>query len=146
MPDRTESAQMNENLAKGRYREVYERQLAFIAAKDVEGLIRTNYAEDAELLSFDYDIRGTDALIQYFTGYIDGLGYIKLLSTDKYTEGSDSVFFEATVETAGGIAQVIDVFVMRDGKIWRQFPGLRSFTPNPPAAPRRWIPARISAG
>ena len=22
--------------------------------------------------------------------------------------------------------------VMRDGKIWRQFPGLRSFTPNPP--------------
>ena len=33
----------------------------------------------------------------------------------------------------GVIAQVIDVFVMRDGKIWRQFPGLRSFTPNPPA-------------
>jgi hypothetical protein len=23
---------------------------------------------------------------------------------------------------------------MRDGKIWRQFPGLRSFTPNPPAS------------
>ena len=133
MPDQTEIAQMNENLAKGKYREFYERQLAFIAAKDVEGLIRTNYTADAELLNFDYDIKGTDALIEYFKGYIDGLGYIKLLSTDKYTEGSDSIFFEATVETAGGIAQVIDVFVMRDGKIWRQFPGLRSFTPNPPA-------------
>ena len=36
---------MNENLAKGKYREFYERQLAFIAAKDVEGLIRTNYTD-----------------------------------------------------------------------------------------------------
>jgi len=44
---------MNENLAKGKYREFYERQLAFIAAKDVEGLIHTNYTEDAELLNFD---------------------------------------------------------------------------------------------
>jgi hypothetical protein len=132
LPDETEIAPMIENLAKGAYREFYERQLAFIAAKDVEGLIHTNYTEDAELLTFDHDIKGTAALIEYFKGYIDGLGYIKLLSTDKYTEGSDSVFVEATVETAGGIAQVIDVFVMCDGKIWRQFPGLRSFTPTTP--------------
>ena len=38
---------MNENLAKGRYREFYERQLAFIAAKDVEGLIRLMGGDEA---------------------------------------------------------------------------------------------------
>ncbi len=76
------------------------------------------------MLNFDYYIKGAPALIEYFKVYIGNLGYIKLLSTDKYAEGDDSVFFESTVETAGGIAQVYDVFVMRDGKIWRHFAGI----------------------
>ena len=122
---------MGQNLETGKYRDFYLRQLDFLDKKDVEGLIHNQYTEDATLLNFDYYIKGTDALIEYFKGYIAGLGYIKLLSTDKYTEGDDSLYFEATVETAGGIAQVYDVFVMRDGKIWRHFSGLRSFTPNP---------------
>ncbi len=105
----------------------------FLAKKDIEELIHNQYTEDGELLSFDNYIKGAPALIEYFKGYVANLGYIKLLSTDKYTEGDSSLFFEATVETAGGIAQVYDVFVMRDGKIWRHFTGLRGFTPNPPA-------------
>jgi len=123
---------MSQNLETGKYRDFYFRQLDFLGKKDIEGLIHNQYAEYATLLNFDHYIKGTDALIEYFKGYIAGLGYIKLLSTDKYTEGDDSLYFEATVETAGGIAQVYDVFVMRDGKIWRHFSGLRSFTPNQP--------------
>jgi GH15 family glucan-1,4-alpha-glucosidase len=120
---------VNENLEKGKYRDFYYRQLDFIAKKDVEGLIHTQYTEDAELLNFDYHIVGTAALIEYFKNYIASLGYIKLLSTDKYAETDDSLFFESTVEVAGGVAEVYDVFVMRNGKIWRHFAGLRSFTP-----------------
>jgi hypothetical protein len=120
---------MNENLEKGKYRDFYYRQLDFLAKKDIEGLIHNQYTEDAELLNFDSYIKGAPALFDYFKGYIANLGYIKLLSTDKYTEGDDSMFFESTVEVAGGVAQVYDVFVMRDGKIWRHFAGLRSFTP-----------------
>jgi hypothetical protein len=121
---------MSQDLETGKYRDFYYRQLDFIAKKDVEGLIHNQYTEDASLLNFDYYIKGTAALIEYFKSYIDSLGYIKLLSTDKYSEGDDSILFESTVETAGGVAQVYDVFVMRDGKIWRHFAGLRSFTPN----------------
>jgi hypothetical protein len=124
---------MSQNLEKGKFRDFYYRQLGFLAKKDVEGLIRNQYTEDGELLSFDNYIKGAPALIEYFKGYIANLGYIKLLSTDKYIESDDSLFFEATVETAGGIAEIYDVFVLRDGKIWRHFAGLRSFTPNPPA-------------
>ncbi len=120
---------MSQNLEKGKYRDFYYRQLDFLGKKDIEGLIHNQYTDDAELLSFDNDIKGAPALIEYFKGYIANLGYIKLISTDKYTEGQDSLFFEATVETAGGIAQVYDIFVMRDGKIWRHFTGLRGFTP-----------------
>jgi hypothetical protein len=114
-----------------KYKAFYDRQLAFIAANDVEGLIHNQYTDDAELLNFNVYIKGAPALIEYFKGYIASLGYIKLLSTDKYTEGDESMFFESTVETAGGVAKVYDVFVMRDGKIWRHYPGLLGFTPNP---------------
>ena len=112
-----------------KFRAFYDKQLDLIAKKDVERLIKEQYNEDAELLNFDYYIKGAPALVEYFKGYLNTLGYIKLLSTDKYTEGDDSAFFEATVETAGGTARVYDVLVMKNGKIWRHFAGLISFTP-----------------
>jgi hypothetical protein len=119
---------------KFKYQEFYDRQIEFLVNKDVEGLIINNYTEDAELLNFQYYIKGRAALIEYFKGYIAGLGYIKLISTDKYTEGDSSLMFEATVETAGGIARVYDAFDMRDGKIAKHFTGLLSFTPNAPTS------------
>lgn len=121
---------MTQQQAKNwKFRDFYNRQLEFIARQDIPGLIANQYNEDAELLNFDYYIKGAPALLEYWKGYLGGLGYIKLLSTDKYTEGDDAVFFEATVETAGGTARVYDIWVMRNGKISRHFPGLLSFTP-----------------
>ncbi len=112
-----------------KYKAFYERQLEFLGNKDIEGLIINNYTEDAELLSFTNYIVGRAALIEYFKGYVAQLGYIKLISTEKYTETNDSMFFEATMEVAGGVAAVYDVFVMENGKIRRHFTGLRGFTP-----------------
>jgi len=120
---------MSQEQANWKYRDFYNRQLEFIAKNDVEGLIHNQYTDDAELLNFNYYIKGAPALIEYFKGYIASLGYIKLISTDKYTEGDNSLMFEATVETAGGIARVYDAFVMRDGKISQHFTGLLGFTP-----------------
>ncbi|HVU12201.1 MAG TPA: nuclear transport factor 2 family protein [Phototrophicaceae bacterium] len=119
---------MSQNLEQGKYRDLYYRQLGFLAENDPEGLIHTQYTEDAELLNFDHYVRGAPALIEYFKHYIHSLGYIKLISTDKYIEGDEQLMFEATVETAAGIARVYDVFVLRGDKIWRHFAGLLSFT------------------
>lgn len=117
-------------LENANYKDFYNRQIEFLANKDVEGLIANQYNEDAYLLSFSNHISGAPALVEYFKGYLDHLGYIKLISTDQYTETDDAIFFEATVETAGGIANVYDVFVMRDGKISKHFTGLSKFTPH----------------
>ncbi|MBK9749475.1 MAG: nuclear transport factor 2 family protein [Chloroflexi bacterium] len=116
--------------APAKFKAFYERQIEFLANNDAVGLIANQYTEDAELLSFTNHIVGAPALVEYFKGYIANLGYIKLISTDKYTEGNSSIFFEATVETAGGIARVYDVFVLRDGKIAHHFTGLLGFTPH----------------
>jgi len=119
--------------AQSKFRAFYDRQVGFLANKDAEGLIANQYNDDAELVSFTNHIVGAPALVEYFKGYIAHLGYIKLLSTDQYTETDDAIFFEATVETAGGIAQVYDVFVMANGKISHHFTGLKGFTPHPQA-------------
>lgn len=112
-----------------KHRAFYDRQVEFLANNDPAGLIANQYNDDAELISFTNHIIGAPALVEYFTGYIAQLGYIKLISTDKYTETDNSIFFEATVEVAGGIARVYDVFVLRSGKIAQHFTGLLSFTP-----------------
>lgn len=124
---------MSQVQAPFKFKAFYDRQLEFLAAKDFDGLVENQYTEDGSLLNYDTYVKGRDAVREHFREYVAGLGYIKLISTDKYVEGDDSLMFEATVETAHGIARVYDVFVLRDGKISHHFAGLLGFTPNAPA-------------
>ena len=78
---------------------LYERQIQFLVDKDVDGLIETNYAPDAELITFQTVIKGRDALRTYFRGYIEMLGDIVVESTDKFAETDDAILFEATVRS-----------------------------------------------
>jgi SnoaL-like protein len=105
-------------------RELYERQIRFLVAKDIDGLVDTNYAPDAELISFQTVVRGREALRQYFRGYVEMLGDLVVESTDKFTETPDAVFFEATVRSALGRVRVYDAFVLRDGQITHHFTGV----------------------
>lgn len=107
----------------------YERQVTYLEKGDVEALVSNQYNPDAQLIGFDFTVVGHDALRDHFRDYLDHLGGLKLLSTDKFTETEDSIFFEATVRVGGGEAQVYDVFVLENGKISRHFTGLLGFTP-----------------
>jgi hypothetical protein len=105
-------------------RELYERQVRFLLAKDVEGLIDTNYQADAELVSFQTVVKGSEALKEYFRGYVARLGDLVVESTDKFAETGDAVFFGATVRSALGRARVFDAFALRDGMIAIHFTGV----------------------
>lgn len=111
-------------------RSFYDRQVALLEAGDVETLVSEQYAEDAVLVSFDVTRRGRDELRSHFKDYLEHLGGLKVLSTDKYTETDDAIFFEATARTAHGVARVYDVFVLRNGQATHHFTGLLSFTPS----------------
>ena len=115
---------MSNDLTAGK--QFYQRQLDFLYAKDAEGLIDNNYTEDAVLISFDHTIRGRQALKEYFRGYLEMLGDLKVTSTDKFTETPESIFFEATVQTGKfGVVHVFDAMVLRDGKISHHFTGVK---------------------
>lgn len=106
-------------------RQYYEEQIRFLEERDVEGLM-SQYHDDAVLIGFDFQVHGKEALRQHMRQYIQRLGYLKLLSTDKFTETADSIFFEATIETALAVARVYDVFLLRDGRATHQFTGVLS--------------------
>lgn len=110
-------------------RTFYDNHIRLLEANDVDGLIEKQYTDDAMLIGFDLEVAGRDALLAYFKEYMAGLGYLQVLSTDKFTESEDSILFEATIATAKGIARVYDVFYLRGGKAYRQWTGLLSFTP-----------------
>ena len=102
----------------------YQQQLAYIRAKDVDGLIDNHYDDDAVLISFDHIVKGRADLARYFRAYVDALGDLAVESTDKFTATDDSILFEATMRSNLGRARVYDAFVLRAGKISRHFSGV----------------------
>ena len=105
-------------------RQFYEAQIRYLVAGDVEDLIDNQYTEDATLVSFDDQIHGNTALKEHFKGYLEMLGTLEVVSTDKFVETDDSIFFEATVNTNFGQAKVFDAWVLRGGKISHHFTGV----------------------
>ncbi len=103
----------------------YERQVAYLIAGDVDGLVDNNYHEDATFVAFDFTVRGREALKYQFGMYLRWIGLKEVVSTDKFTATDDSIFFEATVVTNRGIGRIFDVFMMRDGKISHHFTGVK---------------------
>jgi len=112
---------MAQESAKRRF---YEAQIRYLQAGDIDGLIDNQYTDDAALISFDNQITGNAALKEYFRGYLQMLGTLDILSTDKFVETDDSLFFQATVKTSLGEAKVYDAWVLRDGKISHHFTGV----------------------
>ena len=106
----------------GKLRAIYDRQLAYYAAKDIEGLLQNNYSEDAVLTMFDYQVKGREALRKHFNGFFAMAGNVTFKSTDRFIETEHTVLIEASAETEKlGSMVFIDAFVIRDGKIDYQF-------------------------
>ena len=110
-------------------RRFYDHQISVLEAKDIAGIV-DQYQPDAVVVGFDFQVRGSAAIARHFAAYLDEIGSLKLVSTDRWAETEDSIFFEATVQTAHGTAQVYDVFLLREGKATHQYTGLLSFTPH----------------
>lgn len=106
----------------------YQQQVAALEAQDIDALV-AQYHEDAVMIGFDFTVRGQEAIRQHLTGYLARLGGLKLVSTDRFAETGDSIFFEATIHTPMAEAKVYDVFLLRDGRATHQWTGVISVSP-----------------
>jgi hypothetical protein len=103
----------------------YQRQIAALEAGDMNALL-AQYHPDATMVGYDFVVKGHGAIEEHFERYLERLGRLKLKSTDKFTETEDAIFFEATITSDLGEAQVYDVFMLRDGKATHHFSGVIS--------------------
>ncbi len=105
--------------------EFYEKQLNYIFANDVEGLIDNQYNDDAMLIGFDFVVKGKAALKAHFRNYLQTLGHLEVKSTDKFQETEQIIFLEAHVVSDLGPAVVYDAWVLENGKISFHFTGVK---------------------
>jgi ketosteroid isomerase-like protein len=104
----------------------YLRHVDFFLNKDVDGLLASDYTDDAVVMSYDFRVQGKDALHQVFTQYLQMIGDFTLVSTEQFNATKDEMILEATLQTQNaGVRKVWDVFNMRDGKITHHFTGLK---------------------
>lgn len=104
----------------------YLHHVKFFQDKDIDGLLASDYTDDAMLMSYDFQVRGHDGLKYAFTQYLDMVGDFTF-TTQVFHATPTEVILEAILETEkAGTRKVWDVFTLEEGKISRHFTGLKA--------------------
>ena len=97
----------------------YEAHRRHLADRDADG-IADLYAQDAVLLSFEFDAReGRDAIRDQFQRFFDFHGTITSVETEREVTHGDELFVEFTMQSERGTFQLINAFVL-DGDVARR--------------------------
>lgn len=111
-------------------RQFFDQHMEYIGAKDMAGMIRDQYTEDATLYNaFPFldtpppnVITGRENLIEVFEKYLEYQGGIEDVYLYNFLETEDVISFQATFTSPKtGKWAVGDTWLMRDGKIARHF-------------------------
>lgn len=106
----------------------YDKHLDLLARADANELVEHDYHDDAEMLLLVADepiyLKGKDALKKQLGDYITYI-YRGFVSTEKLALTDDSIFLEATINTANGPSRVYDALYLKDGKIFRHYSGIK---------------------
>lgn len=107
----------------------YDEQLSLLADGNPEALVNAHYADDVVMVVNTGEepiiANGKDEVLNLFTYYLANV-YRGYVSTEKYTETSDSIFFEATIDTDDGPLKIYDVLVLENDKIVRHYSGAKA--------------------
>ena len=102
---------------------LYESRVKLLIAGEADRLVDEHYHDDAVLVSFEFIVRGKEALRAHFRNYMKWVKIKEVISTDHFTETADSFFYEATALTNYGVGRVFDAYHLREGKIVYHFTG-----------------------
>lgn len=107
--------------SEGRQRALLDRQVELLQSGDLDALI-AQYHPDAVVLRFDRRAQGQAEIRRLFEDYVAARP--RLISLDAYAESDDALSYQATMRVADSDIRTYGVFVLRDGKIWRQVAGV----------------------
>lgn len=107
----------------------YDEQLSLLDKGDAEALVNAHYADDIVMIVNSGEApviaKGKNEVVNLFSYYLKNV-YRGFVSTEKFIETDDSIFFEATIDTADGPLRVYDVLVVENGKVKRHYSGTKA--------------------
>ena len=108
----------------------FDRHMQYIAANDMEGMVRDTYTPDATLYNafpfLEMDppniITGTESLINVFKQYLDYQGKIGVIKLYNFFDSEDVISFQAQITSSNtGEWAVGDTWLMKEGMIYKHF-------------------------
>ena len=106
----------------GMAEDFFQEHLEYIGRGDVDGLLRDHYHDECELITFEFVLKGKEALKKYLTEDNPAkMGKVVGMETTHLVGSDDVVMFTAKVtgEKIGSF-YARDAFYLKDGKIFRQ--------------------------
>lgn len=95
--------------------------VAYLQKGDFDGLMHDHYHDDAELITFEFTIKGKDAIKHYLS--VDQpkkSGKVLGMSMDAYAESDDCIIFTASVNSENlGVFIARDALYVKGGKVLR---------------------------
>jgi len=99
----------------------FKKHIEYVSKGDIDGLIANNYHEEAEMVTFDFVLKGKEQIKKYLkedspkeTGQVLGMDLDYFVATD------DTILFKASVRTEKfGTIKADDALYLKDGKIFR---------------------------
>jgi hypothetical protein len=90
--------------------QIFEQHMGYLMGRDLEGLLKNQYSEDAILISpFDildvpppHVVKAGPAMIDFFTKWLDYHGEMSLDSLYDFAELDDTVHFQAQITSQTG--------------------------------------------
>lgn len=106
----------------GKGEEFFQSHLEYMGRGDIDGLLRDHYHDEIELVTFEFVLKGKEALKRYLTEDNPAkMGNVVGMETTHLTASDDVIMFTAKVTGDKiGTFYARDAFYMRDGKIFRQ--------------------------
>jgi hypothetical protein len=115
--------------------EFFKEHNDYLSRGDIDGLLENHYHDDAQLVTFEFVLKGKEAIGQYLK--VDSpkiTGKVLGMTLDYFTAAEDVIMFKASVKTEKfGTIKADDAFYLKDGKIWRHI----ALT-IPPEATKEW--------
>jgi hypothetical protein len=115
--------------------ELFQKHIDFVSKGDIDGLMANNYHDDVEMVTFEFILKGKEAIAKYMKEDAPKItGQILGMSLDYFTATDDLILFKASVKTEKfGIIKSDDALYLKDGKVFRHI----ALT-IPPEATKEW--------
>lgn len=105
----------------GKGLEFFQKQMDYIGKGDIDGLLRDHYHDDTEMVTFEFVLKGKEALRKYLT--VDSpakSGKVLGFEVIEFAESDDVILFTAVVKSEKlGTFKARDSLYLRDGKVYR---------------------------